>query len=80
VVGFGGLGSIIAGGGGISCNLSWFSSYGVVYERQPKRWAIGYEAFGATGVNDAITPGFGRQTECEPCTCQDKKFTYTTIT
>jgi hypothetical protein len=27
-----------------------------------------------------VTPGFGRQTECEPCTCQDQKFTYTTIT
>jgi hypothetical protein len=27
-----------------------------------------------------VTPGFGRQTECEPCTCQDQKFTYTAIT
>jgi hypothetical protein len=27
-----------------------------------------------------VTPGFGRQTECEPCTCQDQKFTYTLIT
>jgi hypothetical protein len=27
-----------------------------------------------------VTPGFGRQTECEPCTCQDQKLTYTTIT
>jgi len=33
------------------------------------------------GVPKAIvTPGFGRQTECEPCTCQDQKLTYTTIT
>jgi hypothetical protein len=23
---------------------------------------------------------FGRQTECEPCTCEDQKLTYTTIT
>jgi hypothetical protein len=27
-----------------------------------------------------VTPGFGRQTECEPCTCQDQKLTYTVIT
>jgi hypothetical protein len=27
-----------------------------------------------------VTPGFRRQTECEPCTCQDQKFTYTSIT
>jgi hypothetical protein len=27
-----------------------------------------------------VTPGFARQTECEPCTCQDQKLTYTTIT
>jgi hypothetical protein len=29
---------------------------------------------------DSVTPGFGRQTECEPCTCQDQKLTYTAIT
>jgi hypothetical protein len=28
----------------------------------------------------SVTPGFGRQTECEPCTCQDQKLTYTSIT
>jgi hypothetical protein len=27
-----------------------------------------------------VTPGFRRQTECEPCTCQDQQFTYTTVT
>jgi hypothetical protein len=27
-----------------------------------------------------VTPGFGRQTECKPCTCQDQKLTYTAIT
>jgi hypothetical protein len=27
-----------------------------------------------------LAPGFGRQTECEPCTCQDHKLTYTAIT
>jgi hypothetical protein len=27
-----------------------------------------------------VTPSFGRQTECESCTCQDQKLTYTTIT
>jgi hypothetical protein len=29
---------------------------------------------------DTVTLGFGRQIECEPCTCQDQKFTYTVIT
>jgi hypothetical protein len=28
----------------------------------------------------AVTPGFRRQTECEPCTCQDQLFTYTAVT
>jgi hypothetical protein len=28
----------------------------------------------------SVTPGFRRQTECEPCTCQDQLFTYTTVT
>jgi transposase-like protein len=27
-----------------------------------------------------VTPGFGRQTECEPSMCQDQKLTYTVIT
>jgi hypothetical protein len=27
-----------------------------------------------------VTPGFRRQTECEPCACQDQKFTYIAIT
>jgi hypothetical protein len=27
-----------------------------------------------------VTPGFRRQTECEPCTCQDQQFTYTKVT
>jgi hypothetical protein len=27
-----------------------------------------------------LTLSFGRQTKCEPCTCQDQKFTYTSIT
>jgi hypothetical protein len=27
-----------------------------------------------------VTPGFRRQTECEPCTCQDQQFTYTAVT
>jgi hypothetical protein len=29
---------------------------------------------------DCVTPGFRRQTECEPCTCQDQLFTYTAVT
>jgi hypothetical protein len=28
----------------------------------------------------SVTPGFRRQTECEPCTCQDQQFTYTAVT
>jgi hypothetical protein len=27
-----------------------------------------------------VTPGSRRQTECEPCTCQDQLFTYTAVT
>jgi transposase InsO family protein len=27
-----------------------------------------------------VTPGFKRQTECEPCTCQDQLFAYTAVT
>ena len=27
-----------------------------------------------------VTLGFRRQTECEPCTCQDQQFTYTAVT
>jgi hypothetical protein len=27
-----------------------------------------------------VTPSFRRQTECEPCTCQDQQSTYTAIT
>jgi hypothetical protein len=30
--------------------------------------------------NIVVTPGFRRQTECEPCTCQDQLFTYTAVT
>jgi hypothetical protein len=29
---------------------------------------------------EIVTPGFRRQTECEPCTCQDQLFTYTAVT
>jgi hypothetical protein len=32
------------------------------------------------GMNISVTPGFRRQTECEPCTCQDQLFTYTAVT
>jgi hypothetical protein len=34
--------------------------------------------FGKSTVS--VTPGFRRQTECEPCTCQDQLFTYTAVT
>ena len=26
-----------------------------------------------------VTPGFRRQTECEPCTCHDQQFTYLSL-
>jgi hypothetical protein len=28
----------------------------------------------------SVTPDFRRQTESEPCTCQDQQFTYTAVT
>jgi hypothetical protein len=31
-------------------------------------------------AHEGVTPGFRRQTECEPCTCQDQLFTYTAVT
>ena len=34
----------------------------------------------ASRPNIIVTPGFRRQTECEPCTCQDQLFTYTAVT
>jgi hypothetical protein len=38
--------------------------------------------YGTAGTSSTppVTPGFRRQTECEPCTCQDQLFTYTTVT
>jgi hypothetical protein len=39
--------------------------------------------FNSSGEEDflyCVTPGFRRQTECEPCTCQDQQFTYTAVT
>jgi hypothetical protein len=38
---------------------------------KPKRWIRNIAR---------VTPGFRRQTECEPCTCQDQLFTYTAVT
>jgi hypothetical protein len=34
----------------------------------------------STRGSSSVTPGFRRQTECESCTCQDQKLTYTAIT
>jgi hypothetical protein len=31
----------------------------------------GIERFAECLKHSAVTPGFRRQTECEPCTCQD---------
>jgi hypothetical protein len=31
-------------------------------------------------IKPSVTPGFRRQTECKPCTCQDQQFTYTAVT
>jgi transposase InsO family protein len=39
------------------------------------------DRFWAEAINTAcVTLGFRRQTECEPCTCQDQQFTYTAVT
>jgi hypothetical protein len=35
---------------------------------------------GTTRGRSSVTPSFRRQTECEPCTCQDQLFTYTAVT
>jgi hypothetical protein len=40
-------------------------------------WTVGLPP---SRPRSAVTPGFGRQTECEPCTCQDQLFTYTAVT
>jgi hypothetical protein len=40
----------------------------------------GWAELGRLGRWAAVTPGFRRQTECEPCTCQDQQFMYTTDT
>jgi hypothetical protein len=40
----------------------------------------GNPAHGPTVPTEHVTPGFRRQTECEPCTCQDQLFTYTAVT
>ena len=37
------------------------------------------KVFSSNGLVN-VTPGFRRQTECEPCTCQDQLFTYTAVT
>jgi hypothetical protein len=48
--------------------------------------AVGHEQEGRVGLmamlrtREGVTPGFRRQTECEPCTCQDQLFTYTAVT
>jgi hypothetical protein len=38
------------------------------------------EAIDQLNGSGSVTPGFRRQTECEPCTCQDQQFTYTAVT
>jgi hypothetical protein len=50
------------------------------------RWSSSWRrsCVAMTGSGDGwrrcVTPGFRRQTECEPCTCQDQLFTYTAVT
>jgi hypothetical protein len=66
-----------------------FGCYNFAYRKDKKAPVIGYRTKWPTGwANEwfyvklmrSVTPGFGRQTECEPCTCQDQNLTYTTIT
>jgi hypothetical protein len=40
----------------------------------------GWAELGRLGRWAAVTPDFRRQTECEPCMCQDQQFMYTTVT
>jgi hypothetical protein len=48
---------------------------------QPSRALHGNTPFFMVyGSEAVVTPDFRRQTECEPCTCQDQQFTYTTVT
>jgi hypothetical protein len=44
----------------------------------PEGLQITQDADGHRIIN--VTPGFRRQTECEPCTCQDQLSTYTAVT
>jgi hypothetical protein len=39
-----------------------------------------FHACNTSFILSCVTPGFRRQTECEPCTCQDQQFTYTAVT
>jgi hypothetical protein len=59
-------------------NLSW-------RVQPPARTAIrtfftSVDAAKNSAEKRCVTPGFRRQTECEPCTCQDQLFTYTAVT
>jgi hypothetical protein len=47
--------------------------------REGARRASATSAIGR-GRGWSVTPGFRRQIECEPCTCQDQQFTYTAVT
>jgi hypothetical protein len=49
-------------------HLEWLANK-VMVKKSNNKWTV-----------YIVTPSFGRQTECEPCTCQDQKFTYTSIT
>jgi hypothetical protein len=43
-------------------------------------YSVSLKGFWSTMSWWIVTPGFRRQTECEPCTCQDQQFTYIAVT
>jgi hypothetical protein len=59
------------------CEIEWS-----LMDHQGTRWsrACKMKYIKQTLGYKGVTPGFRRQTECEPCTCQDQLFTYTAVT
>jgi hypothetical protein len=50
------------------------------WKLNPEKCVFGVSIGKLLGFIISVTPGFRRQTECEPCTCQDQQFTYTAVT
>jgi hypothetical protein len=62
-------------------HVSKDSSYGVPHSQRYHSVCRTVDDGNHSSISSSyVTPGFRRQTECEPCTCQDQQFTYTTVT